>query len=322
MRDISLPRVVIFSCRNSRIVVPLFEAGMNIVGIVEFGASQPKGLLASVRRIYRFVRSRETPAHRIAREKDIPVYDASSMKDPGLRRWLVERACDVLVVYRVPIIPVDVFSLAGVAINLHPSLLPGYRGGNPLFWAVWDNAATTGCTVHLLEEQGDTGAIVAQKEVPIPDGISEVELERYAEVEIGVPLLMEAVTCISRGNASLIPQPERSPTRYARRRKRHEIYDAIPFDRWTVDRAWRVLRFLDLSPFEIGRGPWLLSFLTWSVGAVDRTPSKGKPGTIARDSRGYYISHAEGRIRLRARISVKSLARRLIDRANLGLRGN
>ena len=52
-------------------------------------------------------------------------------------------------------------------INAHPSLLPKYRGPNPYFWVIRNQEQISGVTFHLMDENYDTGAILAQEEVKI-----------------------------------------------------------------------------------------------------------------------------------------------------------
>jgi methionyl-tRNA formyltransferase len=55
------------------------------------------------------------------------------------------------------------------AIGVHPSLLPRHRGPNPYFWAIDSGDSETGVTVHHLEPEYDTGAIIAQRRLPVGD---------------------------------------------------------------------------------------------------------------------------------------------------------
>ena len=52
-------------------------------------------------------------------------------------------------------------------INAHPSILPKYRGPNPYFWVIRNQEQISGVTFHLMDENYDTGAILAQEEVKI-----------------------------------------------------------------------------------------------------------------------------------------------------------
>jgi methionyl-tRNA formyltransferase len=55
------------------------------------------------------------------------------------------------------------------AINVHPSKLPLYRGPFPLPWAVRDGETEIAMTVHRMEAEFDTGAILAQTSVPLDE---------------------------------------------------------------------------------------------------------------------------------------------------------
>jgi formyltetrahydrofolate-dependent phosphoribosylglycinamide formyltransferase len=52
-------------------------------------------------------------------------------------------------------------------INIHPSLLPEFRGANAVFDAIQTKAKKTGCTIHYVSEEVDAGEIIAQKSVEI-----------------------------------------------------------------------------------------------------------------------------------------------------------
>lgn len=52
-------------------------------------------------------------------------------------------------------------------INIHPSLLPAFKGLNPQAQALAANVKTTGCTVHFVTEEMDAGPIILQGEVPV-----------------------------------------------------------------------------------------------------------------------------------------------------------
>lgn len=52
-------------------------------------------------------------------------------------------------------------------INIHPSLLPNFKGANAVFDALQAKASLTGCTTHFVVEEMDSGPIILQKSVPI-----------------------------------------------------------------------------------------------------------------------------------------------------------
>ena len=74
---------------------------------------------------------------------------------------------------------VDAFP--GRIINLHPSLLPKYKGLHAIEQAIEAGEAQTGCTVHFVNEHLDSGAIIKQQEVPILPGDTPETLHRAVQ---------------------------------------------------------------------------------------------------------------------------------------------
>ena len=90
-------------------------------------------------------------------------------------------------------------------INVHPSLLPKYRGSAPIQWAVLNGDKKTGVTIMYLNEQMDAGDIIVQKEVEIGENETTGELwERLGS--LGADLLLESVNKVFEGTAKRIPQ--------------------------------------------------------------------------------------------------------------------
>jgi len=69
----------------------------------------------------------------------------------------------------------------GRIINLHPSLLPKYKGLHAIEQAMKAGEETTGCTVHFVNEHLDSGAIIRQEEVPILPGDTPETLHRAVQ---------------------------------------------------------------------------------------------------------------------------------------------
>jgi len=70
------------------------------------------------------------------------------------------------------------------ALNTHPALLPAFKGWHAVRDALEAGVDETGCTVHLVTEDVDSGPILAQEAVPVLEGDTEEALhERIKEVE-------------------------------------------------------------------------------------------------------------------------------------------
>ena len=80
-------------------------------------------------------------------------------------------------------------------INLHPSLLPKYKGLNVIQRAMDAGEKETGCTVHFVNEELDSGQIILQRTVPIePDDTLETLTRRIQLMEYAI--LPAAVDCL------------------------------------------------------------------------------------------------------------------------------
>lgn len=88
--------------------------------------------------------------------------------------------------------------------NLHPSLLPAYRGPEPLFWQM-AAAASTGISWHRVSDTLDAGAIIAQKPVPLDDGLSYHEINQQLASH-GAALMRQLLPHIEAGNLDEIEQ--------------------------------------------------------------------------------------------------------------------
>lgn len=66
---------------------------------------------------------------------------------------------------------------AGRIVNIHPSLLPKYRGLDTHKRAIDAGDTSAGCSVHLVTEELDSGEVLAQAEVPIVEGETVESLE-------------------------------------------------------------------------------------------------------------------------------------------------
>jgi methionyl-tRNA formyltransferase len=92
------------------------------------------------------------------------------------------------------------------AINVHPSLLPRYRGPNPLGWTLRNGDPEVGLTFHRMEPQFDTGPILAQGSQPISDEES-VDAIATKVMDMSLELLPQALSRVAWGDVGE-PQSE------------------------------------------------------------------------------------------------------------------
>ncbi len=92
-------------------------------------------------------------------------------------------------------------------INVHPSMLPKYRGSAPIQWAILNGDKKTGVTIMYLNEKMDAGDIITQEEVLIGEDETTGELWNRLS-SVGAKLLLETVQNIQNGNIKRTPQDE------------------------------------------------------------------------------------------------------------------
>ncbi len=109
------------------------------------------------------------PIKNAALEMGLEIYQPASLKKPEVVDWLSERNADVMVVVAYGgFIPTPVRDLTPMGcVNLHPSLLPKYRGAAPMQWAIMNGDAVTGNSTMYLADGWDDGDIIYQEEEPI-----------------------------------------------------------------------------------------------------------------------------------------------------------
>ncbi|MFH0852898.1 MAG: methionyl-tRNA formyltransferase [bacterium] len=94
-------------------------------------------------------------------------------------------------------------------INIHPSILPKYRGASPIANSILNGDSKTGVTIMLMDKGLDTGNIILQKEFPITESITRPELETSLAV-LGGKLLIESLPQYLSKQISSNPQPNSS----------------------------------------------------------------------------------------------------------------
>lgn len=145
----------------------------------------------------------------LARERNITVWKVRQLSSPdtikALKLYQPDMICVACFSKRIPRDILDIPRFG--CLNVHPSLLPANRGPEPLFWAFREGSAQTGVTIHLIDEGLDTGAIVSQEAIDIPDGITYSELEEQS-AQLGGKLLARSVWDLYNQEAVLLRQDE------------------------------------------------------------------------------------------------------------------
>jgi methionyl-tRNA formyltransferase len=150
------------------------------------------------------------PVKELAEQHAIPLYQSKLFKKPEAISWVRALQPDLLVLaFVTSFVPKEMIDLARLGgINYHPSLLPKYRGGSAINWAVIEGETETGVTIHFIDEGVDTGPILLQEKVSIEpdDTVKSVYFDKL--YPLGIKMISSAVKLIREGKAKPTLQDE------------------------------------------------------------------------------------------------------------------
>ncbi len=183
----------------------------------------------------------------------IPVWEVGFLSNTETSALLTNLRPDLITVACFPqIFPAALLQLPGYGcLNLHPSLLPAYRGPVPIFWMARHGEPQAGITLHFLSDGVDSGEIVSQAAFAWPDGITNVELQQRCATA-GADLLVAAVQRLERDGAlPRRPQLEADASYFSWPTEEHFQVDVS----WPARRAFNFLRAANDWPLTIDIGP-------------------------------------------------------------------
>jgi methionyl-tRNA formyltransferase len=182
----------------------------------------------------------ETPVAVFARENDIPCIMPEKITSEVVALLAAMDTWDFFfVVAYGKILPQTLLDVVnGKVLNLHPSLLPKYRGPSPLESVLLSDDTETGVTIMELDKEIDHGPIVIQQEIALPaeTTIDELTLQSAA---LGVQLFIEAIERYLDGTIEPINQDHSKATHTRKYTKADGSIDELEneFDKWKIFRA-------------------------------------------------------------------------------------
>ncbi len=223
----------------------------------------------------RGLRQSQTPVVSQARELGLEVQAPESLTPAELSGILDTAQWDagVVVAYGV-LVPPWLLAVPPLGfVNLHPSLLPRYRGAAPIERALMNGASITGVTTIRMDEGLDSGDILMHVEAPINDDDTAGTLaEKLAHA--GARLLVETLDGLQAGTLEPVAQEEEKATFAPPVRSEEGNIDwSMPAE--NID---RLVRALNPAPgaYTFFRGRRLK---IWSVQVTD-VPPEDEPGTL------------------------------------------
>jgi phosphoribosylglycinamide formyltransferase 1 len=132
--------------------------------------------------------------------REFPLTADRAQRDAAMAEWLDSRGVELVVLagYMALLTPGFLARFPSRVINVHPALLPAFPGLRAIEQALDYGVKVFGVTVHFVDEGVDTGPIIAQRAIELPDARDAAQV-REALGPIEHDLLCEAVVQIARG---------------------------------------------------------------------------------------------------------------------------
>lgn len=260
----------------------LYDFGYEICGVVA-PPDRPKG---------RGMKMVACPVKEFALEKNLPVFQPEKLSQ--IKEEIKNMAPDMIVVVSYgKFLPKSILSMPKYGcINVHPSLLPKYRGSAPIQWAILNGDKTTGTTIMQMNEKMDAGDIILQKEVEIDENETTGELWNRLST-ISSELLLEAIEQIENGIAKFTKQGEN-----------YTIAPMLTKDMAKID--WNEKSSLEIKNLIRGLNPFMGAYSNlgqkkikfWKAEIVQEVESAAQPGTVILSDakKGFYIQTKDGAI--------------------------
>lgn len=199
VKDYRYARIVFFGSDDFSLPVfhSLLDAKLNVLAVIT-ETDKPAGRGQEVV---------STPMKQAATEHGVAVFQPEDKSDIASILKQLDPDLVVLASYG-KILPADALAvpLFG-SLNVHPSLLPKYRGATPIQTALLSGDSETGVTIMAMAPQVDAGGVIAQETAQIlPDDTSTTLRGRLAEQ--GAQLLVASIPTYLAGQAKIIVQDE------------------------------------------------------------------------------------------------------------------
>lgn len=186
-----------------------------------------------------------SPVKVFATEKGIPVFTPERLRqDEALIDAIAALAPDFIVTIAFgQILPTRVLKIPkGGVVNVHASLLPAYRGANPIQWAILDGQSETGLTTMLSDEGIDTGDMLLKRSLPIEiDDTTGSLSDKLAQIAGDV--LLETLAGLENGSITPEKQDDALATFAPKLKKEDASID------WTASATVIKQRIQALTPF-------------------------------------------------------------------------
>ncbi|MGZ3581022.1 MAG: methionyl-tRNA formyltransferase [Syntrophales bacterium] len=253
------------------------------------------------------------PPIKVAAEKyGLPVVQPERLRTAEFTDYFSSVHPDLAVVAAFgQILPREILDIPEMGcINVHPSLLPKYRGAAPINWALIRGEERTGVTIMLMDEGMDTGDILMQEEITIEPMETFGNLNDRLAV-MGAKLLLATIDMVASGNSTRTPQDASLATYAPRLTKQDGLI------RWDADLRQTVNLIRGLSPTPCAYTSYKGKMLKIFSAVGEKIPPPESPGRIGTvtdrglpvTARNGYVYLQEVQLENKKRMSIRDFLR-------------
>lgn len=275
----------------ANLVLGAVDAGAEIVGVFryEFTCTNP---------IIQWFKDTFNPSFEVTlinelKLKQIKLRSANSSE---FQKLLVKENVDlVLVGTWKELIKKETFNIPKIGtVNVHPSLLPKYRGPNPYMQTILHGEKFSGVTLHLMDEGYDSGAVLAQQKLEILETDTSKEL-REKSVLVARNLICEFIRDLNEKIITPIPQVEKNATYFENITGDERMLDFTAQTAEDVVRTVKALhpflpcyitygnKFFVVNPYEMSKLNQSTAMQAGSI--VDKNPKKSSLTIVCKDGK-------------------------------------
>lgn len=217
-----------------------------------------------------------SPVKEVALKLDIPVYQPEKIgRDQEIKDLLAEDIDLIVTAAFGQFLPTSILEAPKYgAVNVHASLLPKYRGGAPVHYAIWNGDKETGVTIMRMVKKMDAGDILTQVVVPIESDDTVATMFDKLSVA-GTDLLIETLPKLFAGEIEPQAQVEEEATFSPNITSQQEQIDWRK-EAQQIDNQVRAFNSWPVAHTKVDGQRWKI----WQVAPVKEESTDEKPGTI------------------------------------------
>ena len=235
---------------------------------------------------------RMTPVKEVALAHDLPIYQPEKLSGSEEMAQLMALGADGIVTAAYgQFLPSKLLDSMDFAVNVHASLLPKYRGGAPIHYAIINGDAEAGVTIMEMVKEMDAGDMIAARSLPILDEDNVGTLFEKLAV-LGRDLLLDTLPAYLAGEIKPSPQDPSLVTFSPNISPEEEVLD------WTKTNRQVFNQIRGMNPWPVAHT--LLNGQRFKVYEAELCEGNGNPGeVIGLSKKELLVAAGEGALSLK-----------------------